>query len=200
MCCAMARPRATAEDLATTERLLAAAEAEFGERGFAAARLEDIARGAGITRPSLLYHFDSKEELYRAVIERTFAALRDVLALAIGGGDTFEERLDRAVSLPLAFVAERPALARLLLWELIDPHGAGHAILKAEVPPLLDLVERFVRTAGHGKVRRTLPVRAAILQISSAAITRAAAGALRKPLFGERDHTLALARALFLKE
>jgi hypothetical protein len=138
--------------------------------------------------------------LYTAVIERAFAALREVLVSAIGGGGTFEERLDRSVTLPLAFIDQRPALARLMLFELIDPRGPGHALLMTEIPPLLDLVERFVRTEGHGRVRKTLPVRAAILQLSASAITRAASGSLRKPLFGVTDHTLALARALFLEE
>jgi AcrR family transcriptional regulator len=196
----MGRPRSTAEDLATTERLLQAAEEEFGRAGFEGARLEDIARAAGITRPSLLYHFETKEELYAAVIHRAFAVLRDVLASAIGGSGSFEERLDRAVEKPLAFINERSALARLLLWELIEGQGPGHELLVAEIPPLLDFVERFVRKEGRGRVRAHLPVRAAILQLSAAAVVRTAAGARGEPIFGSVDHTLELARSLFLKE
>ncbi len=195
----MGRPRATAEDLATTERLLAAAEEEFGRSGFEAARLEDIARVAGITRPSLLYHFASKEELYAAVIHRAFAALREVLASAIGGAGSFEERLDRAVERPLAFIQERPSLARLLLWELVEARGPGHALLVAEIPPLLDFVERFVRKEGNGRVRPNVPVRAAILQLSASALVRNAAGSQGEPIFGKVDHTLALAHLLFLE-
>ena len=47
-----------------------AARGEFAQRGFAAARLQDIAERAGLTHPTLLYHFGTKERLYAAVIEQ----------------------------------------------------------------------------------------------------------------------------------
>jgi len=42
----------------------------FGERGYAATRLEDIATAAGVTKPILYRHFDSKKALYLALLER----------------------------------------------------------------------------------------------------------------------------------
>ena len=59
----MGRPRATPDEDTTKMRVLRAAEVEFGRAGRDGARLEDIASAAGITRPSLLYHFASKDEL-----------------------------------------------------------------------------------------------------------------------------------------
>ena len=70
----MGRPLASAAATATPERLLDAAEQCFAQ-GYDAARLEDIAAAAGIRRPSLLYHFASKDDLYAAVVRRTFARL-----------------------------------------------------------------------------------------------------------------------------
>ena len=56
-------------------RILEAARGEFAQRGFPGARLQDIAERAGLTHPTLLYHFGSKERLYAAVIEQ---AMRDI--------------------------------------------------------------------------------------------------------------------------
>src|SRR5216117_4446952 len=48
--------------------LLAAALELFVERGFAATRLEDVAARAGVSKGTLYLYFDSKEELFKAVV------------------------------------------------------------------------------------------------------------------------------------
>jgi AcrR family transcriptional regulator len=45
-----------------------AALACFSERGFAATRLEDIARRAGVTKGTLYLYFQSKEDLFKEVV------------------------------------------------------------------------------------------------------------------------------------
>jgi AcrR family transcriptional regulator len=52
----------------TVPALLAAARAEFGRVGFAAARTETIVERAGITRGALYHHFADKTALYTAVV------------------------------------------------------------------------------------------------------------------------------------
>src|SRR3954463_13363965 len=55
---------------ATKTRLLDAAEREFAARGFAGARLREIADGASV-QPALIHHyFVDKQGLYRAVLDR----------------------------------------------------------------------------------------------------------------------------------
>jgi AcrR family transcriptional regulator len=52
------------------EQILAAATRAFARAGFAATSLDDVAREAGITRVILYRHFESKADLYRAVLAR----------------------------------------------------------------------------------------------------------------------------------
>ncbi|HEX4858952.1 MAG TPA: TetR/AcrR family transcriptional regulator, partial [Usitatibacteraceae bacterium] len=52
--------------------LLAAALDLFVEKGFAATRLEDVARRAGVSKGTLYLYFDSKEELFKAVIRESY--------------------------------------------------------------------------------------------------------------------------------
>lgn len=196
----MGRPRADAHDVTTTERLLRAAELEFGRAGYHGARLEDIAGEADITRPSLLYHFASKDALYSAVIRRAFERVREVLSAALETRGPFSERFDRAVEAYLALLDEHPALSQLLLRELVEDDGPGRERVAAEIPPLLDWIERVVRTEGRREVRPGLPIRAAALQIASGAILSRATGGLRERLWGSRDYTRLLARMLFLEE
>jgi AcrR family transcriptional regulator len=53
------------------ERILHAALAEFGDRGFAAAREGEIARVAGVSTATIRHYFPSKEELFRDVVRST---------------------------------------------------------------------------------------------------------------------------------
>src|SRR3954453_20217315 len=52
------------------ELILSAAGRLFGERGYARVTLDEIAAAAGVTKPILYRHFDSKRELYLALLER----------------------------------------------------------------------------------------------------------------------------------
>jgi len=195
----MGRPLASAAATATPERLLDAAEQAFA-RGYDAARLEDIAAAAGIRRPSLLYHFPSKDSLYAAVVRRTFARLGAALRTVMSRRLDFAARVDSMVDTYASFLADNPAHAQILVRELVDARGPGREILRGEVAPLLDLVERFLLVEGAALLRPGLPVRAAILQVASAIILRSASGALQEPLWGPIDHARVLARLLLFKE
>ena len=52
-------------------QIIEAALAIFGERGLAAARLEDIAKRAGLSKGTIYLYFPNKEELFREVVRRT---------------------------------------------------------------------------------------------------------------------------------
>ncbi len=73
---------------ARPDEILDAALAEFTELSFDAARVEDVARRAGISKAGLYLYFDSKEELLRALIEREVAPLAQAIkSLAESGLD-----------------------------------------------------------------------------------------------------------------
>lgn len=57
----------------TRNAILDAAAAVFDERGFNGASLSDILAKAGVTKGALYFHFTSKEELARAIMEEQFA-------------------------------------------------------------------------------------------------------------------------------
>ena len=67
------------------EQILAAATTAFARNGFAATGLDDIAAEAGVTRVILYRHFDSKTDLYQAVLDRFCAVLGDHVAEPVGG-------------------------------------------------------------------------------------------------------------------
>jgi AcrR family transcriptional regulator len=56
------------------QQIIDAALAVFGERGLAAARLEDIAKRAGLSKGTIYLYFPNKEELFRGVVRHTIVA------------------------------------------------------------------------------------------------------------------------------
>ncbi len=178
----MARPKNVPGAVPTRVRILDAAEAVFAEQGFDRARLADVAERVGIRRPSLLYHFASKDALYEAVVQRAFGDLGVVLLGMLGDTGELESALEGLVETFTGFVDGRPGFAALVLREFLDGRGGGQVLLSQVMVPLLDQVvaEVDARMPG-GQGER---VRLALLQIASTSLLRSASGDLRGPLWG----------------
>jgi AcrR family transcriptional regulator len=77
---------------ATREALLAAARALFAEHGYAGVGTEEVVRRAGVTRGALYHYFRDKQDLFRAVFERTEAEImQTIIARVEGLTDPMEE-------------------------------------------------------------------------------------------------------------
>jgi TetR/AcrR family transcriptional regulator, transcriptional repressor for nem operon len=79
----MPRPRGPARD-----QLLEAAQRLLLERGYEATALDDVCTRAGVTKGGLFYHFESKEQLAAAAIERFYGQLIDKGRHAMGAAPT----------------------------------------------------------------------------------------------------------------
>ena len=75
-----ARRKARQDGVETREAILASAEAEFAEKGFALASAREICRRAGVNSALMNRYFGSKEALYRIVAKRLFGDLGAPLA------------------------------------------------------------------------------------------------------------------------
>jgi AcrR family transcriptional regulator len=177
----MGRPRADEHRVPTPERILEAAEAAFGAHPFAAASLADIAATAKVRRPSLLYHFPSKDLLYAAVVDRLFADLIAQMATAAQPRADGAETIDALFVSWMDFLKRRPAFAPLVLRGIIDGQGPVRERLVQQLIPLIDQLETFIQAAG--KRPEHISVRAALLQIGTDSLVRAASGPLVEPLW-----------------
>ena len=73
----------------TRARILQAALAQFSAKGFAGARVDVIARQAGVNKRMLYHYFGHKADLFRAVLRRKLAERQCVRAVGKGGGRIF---------------------------------------------------------------------------------------------------------------
>jgi AcrR family transcriptional regulator len=93
----------------TRERILDAAVVEFGEHGFAGARISAIASRAGVNEQLISYYFDSKEGLYRTLQGRWRLTSADASRPELPIADV--------VAAFLRLNVEQRSYARLLAWE-----------------------------------------------------------------------------------
>jgi len=112
--------RRQARSNATRTALLDAALAEFAAHGFEGASTRSIAAAAGTHQPQINYHFDSKDELWRAAVDHLFAQV----AASVGRHlhDTVpatddRERFARRVRAFVRAAAELPELNRIMVQE-----------------------------------------------------------------------------------
>jgi AcrR family transcriptional regulator len=107
--------------------IVQAAAEEFGRRGHRAARMEDIARAAGVTKAVLYDHFRSKGELHAEVVTRANDELVAAVAAAALAQEDPRERFRAALRTSFELIAARPDVRMLLLGE----PGAAEEITKA---------------------------------------------------------------------
>lgn len=107
----------------TAQRILDVAEELFADRGFDGTTLRDIAVAVPLQPPSLYNHFETKEEIYEAVLARAFDPLLERLELVASGGAELPS--DSVIaSAMLTMLSERRAVPKLLYRELLSGERA----------------------------------------------------------------------------
>ncbi|MFI5118874.1 MAG: TetR/AcrR family transcriptional regulator [Thermoanaerobaculia bacterium] len=137
------RPRG-GDAVETRRRILIAAEECFAASGFVGATTRRVAALAGVNVATLHYHFESKEKLYRAVLDAT---TRDDVPFP-GGGGTPEERLSSALEALWKFGVAHPALPRLRLFQGLAGPLFSAGIHEAPEDPRAALLVRTLTEAG----------------------------------------------------
>lgn len=127
------------------EQILAAATTAFARNGFAATGLDDIAAEARVTRVILYRHFDSKTDLYQAVLDRFCAILSAHVAEPVGGFT------DASIDGLLRAAAVEPSGFRLLF---------QHAAREPEFKAMADQFRRDITDAAYRQISAIVADRA----------------------------------------
>lgn len=109
--------------------LIAAAVAEFSRKGFAGARVDEIAAVAGVNKQLVYHYFDSKQGLYLVALESVYAEIREKeQKLSLGALEPMEA-MAQLVGFSFDYLAEHPEFIALLTDE---NRNQGSHILASE--------------------------------------------------------------------
>lgn len=136
----------------TRSRLIAAATEVFITEGFRAARVQDIARQAGVRLSAINYHFGSKEGLYHAVLGHHAKQALENRPLSPGQeGLALRERFSFAIGALVGRLfddGQQTSFGQLMLRELMSPTGLLDLLIEHFTLPqarqMLELLREIV--------------------------------------------------------
>lgn len=139
--------------------LLRAARAAFAEGGLEGARVDDIARRAGINKQLLYHYFGSKDGLYTAVLEEVYHEIREQESQLALDALPAEEALRKLIQFSFDYLEKSPDFVRILADE--NAHRGRHLLGSRAVEemnrPIIELMRATLeRGVDEGVFRRGL--------------------------------------------
>ncbi len=128
--------------------IIAVATTHFADKGFAGARVDEIAAATATSKRMLYYHFGSKDGLYRAVLTEAYRGIRSAELDAGLGAMAPVAALEHLVALTFDYHFAHPELVRLVMDENMrhGPHVGSVAEARNELilPKTQGLLDRGV--------------------------------------------------------
>jgi TetR/AcrR family transcriptional regulator len=156
---------------ATKQRLLDAAEGEFAARGFAGARLREIALAAGV-QPALIHHyFADKQGIYRAVLDRALYPTSTESWSLLSSRHDLEGLLTGFIEMLLRFYAAHQNLLAILRHEALCGSTVFVDVCKERSQPVIEAVKLLIEERqSKGEIRADVPASEIILAALSMAV------------------------------
>ncbi len=101
-----ARPRVRMTGAERRQQLLDVGRELFGQRGYEATSIEEIAARADVSKPVVYEHFGGKEGLYAVVVDREMQRLLDRFTSALSSGGHPRQLLERAALVLLDYIED----------------------------------------------------------------------------------------------
>ena len=147
-------------------RILEVATRLFARQGFDGTPLQAIAAEVGVAKPTLLYHYPSKDDLHRAVLDNLFDHWRKVLPQLLEAVTSGRERFDALTGELLGFFRADPDRARLVLREALDRPGELRSRLAENLRPLVLLVGAYIQQGqASGRIHDDVEPEAYVLHV-----------------------------------
>lgn len=156
-----ARPRRRLDAAAAREVILDAAEKQLVVTGPSGIRLQEVAKEAGVSHPTVLHHFGSREALVKAVCARSIRAIHIGLVEGIAASTGEEDQLHAMLD-AVSHALTKSGHARIVMWLALEGHSldgsdvrldqviaATHALRqtrlgKRKTPPIEDTANAVV--------------------------------------------------------
>jgi AcrR family transcriptional regulator len=128
----------------------------FAERGYVGASIDEIARRSGVSPPVVYDHFDSKQDLYRRVVERHYAELRQVWRENLVGEEPPSKRIARSFDAWFAYIETHPFAGQMLFRDTVGDPGADEVHAEVAERSRAAIMPLFAREPGSENLSGSL--------------------------------------------
>jgi AcrR family transcriptional regulator len=140
------------------ERLVQAAAAHFGAAGFSDATIDAISQDAGLAKGTVYNYFESKQELFGAVVEEGARLAAARFGEADSGGPV-RTRLLAVADADVSVLRESEAFVKVLVREAMGFHPETYPIIQARLAPYVVAVADLLQNGiDQGEIRDDTPV------------------------------------------
>ncbi len=105
----------------TYDKIMIAAADVFVESGFGGARMDEIAKRAGVNKASIYYNIGNKETLYTVILTKTFKDAFSEINEILEPAQSSMEKLEIYIRMFAKALFQNPHIPRMLMWE----HASG---------------------------------------------------------------------------
>lgn len=145
---AATNPAVEPDKVGSRERIFEAALDEFSVRGFDGARVDRIARAAGLNKAMLYYHFGSKEQLFQATVQQLLGRLADHLEVVSNGPLPPPAKLHAFIENLIGLGLGEPRFTQTMLREVA---AGGTRIDEGTIRHMLRLVNAMATIVAEGQ-------------------------------------------------
>jgi AcrR family transcriptional regulator len=144
-----------ARTAARREAILEAALDEFSARGFAAARLEDVAKRAGVAKGTIYLYFADKEALFQELVRFQIGPVMSAFETVLASPLPLKSLIDQAIEIFAreVFGTRRKQVMRLIISEGPRFPALAEFYYREVLGPILKAVRaRLLRALEHGEI------------------------------------------------
>jgi len=135
----------------TVESIMTSARTEFAQYGFDGARVDRIASRAGVNKAMIYYHFRSKAELYRTLVDNHLKKIRQLAEHAMSGELTPDVAFRRLSELYHSMFEEDDNFMPVFLREVAGGSQRIRAVLDQMISERKTLVQKARKAMDKGK-------------------------------------------------
>lgn len=149
------------KDQSTEERIKDAAKAVFIQKGFAGARMQEIAEEAGgINKALLHYYFRSKDQLFEKIFDEVFQEVMPKLNAALKTEGHILEKIDAFVDEYIRNIRQHPHIPLFIIHELSqNPDRFVQKVTgNTNFPKIAGLMMEIMEAMEQGKIKTFAPI------------------------------------------